>query len=87
MANKLLQHLEIWADSGLQVKLMLDNGTVVVGALREFDRDEVVIEPVVDGQVRPITVVQVAHVAMATYSDDFVPDEDEATEEGVVATE
>jgi hypothetical protein len=85
MRNKLLNHLEIWADSGLQVKLMLDNGAVIVGSLREFDRDEVVIEPVVDGEVRPITVVQLAHVAMATYSDDFVPDEDDAAADTTAA--
>jgi hypothetical protein len=70
MRTKLKYMLDVWRDGGFVVQLTLSNGTVVAGRLKETDVDEVIIEPVVDGRAGPLTVVQLAHVAMATYVDE-----------------
>lgn len=70
MRTKLKYMLDVWRDGGFVVQLTLSNGTVVAGRLKETDVDEVIIEPLVDGRAGPLTVVQLAHVAMATYVDE-----------------
>jgi hypothetical protein len=69
MRTKLRNLLEVWSDGGLTVRLGLTNGEVVEGHIRELDRDEIVLEPIVNDQPGPITVVQVDHVVTATYTD------------------
>jgi hypothetical protein len=69
MLTKLRNLLEIWSDGGLTVQLTLTTGDVVEGHVREIDRDEIVLEPIVDGEPGPLTVVLFAHVVMATYTD------------------
>jgi hypothetical protein len=70
MRTKLKYMLDVWRDGGFVVQLTLSNGTIVAGRLKETDVDEVIIEPLVDGRAGPLTVVQLAHVAMATYVDE-----------------
>ena len=70
MRTKLKYMLDVWRDGGFVVQLTLSNGTVVAGRLKETDVDEVIIEPLVEGRAGPLTVVQLAHVAMATYVDE-----------------
>jgi hypothetical protein len=69
-------------DAGFTVQLTLSTGDVISGQLKETDLDEVILEPDVDGEPGPLTVVQLAHVMMATYVDDVVEDEvvDEVTD-------
>ncbi|HKA03202.1 MAG TPA: hypothetical protein VKD67_02705 [Acidimicrobiales bacterium] len=69
MRTKLRNLLEVWSDGGLTVRLGLTNGEVLEGHVRELDRDEIVIEPIVNGQPGPITVVLVDHIVTATYTD------------------
>ena len=70
MRTKLKYMLDVWRDGDFVVQLTLSNGAVVTGRLKETDVDEVIIEPVVNGRAGPLTVVQLAHVAMATYVDE-----------------
>jgi hypothetical protein len=70
MRTKLKYMLDVWRDGGFAVQLTLSNGAVVTGRLKETDVDEVIIEPLVNGRAGPLTVVQLAHVAMATYVDE-----------------
>jgi hypothetical protein len=70
MRTKLKYMLDVWRDGGFVVRLTLSNGTVVTGRLKETDVDEVILEPENDGRAGPLTVVQLAHVAMATYVDE-----------------
>jgi hypothetical protein len=76
MRGKLKYMLDIWMDAGFMVQLTLSTGAVISGRLKETDLDEVILEPDVDGELGPLTVVQLAHVMLATYVDD----EAEATE-------
>jgi hypothetical protein len=69
MRTKLRNLLELWSDGGLTVRLGLTNGQLLEGHVRELDRDEIVIEPIVDGEPGPITVVLVDHIVTATYTD------------------
>jgi hypothetical protein len=69
MRTKLRNLLEVWSDGGLTVRLGLTNGEVLEGHVRELDRDEIVIEPIVDGEAGPLTVVLVDHIVTATYTD------------------
>jgi hypothetical protein len=69
MRTKLRNLLEVWSDGGLTVRLALTNGEVLEGHVREIDNDEIVIEPIVEGQPGPITVVLTSHVVTATYTD------------------
>jgi hypothetical protein len=69
MRTKLRNLLEVWSDGGLTVRLGLTNGEVLEGHVRELDRDEIVIEPIVDGEPGPLTVVLVDHIVTATYTD------------------
>jgi hypothetical protein len=69
MRTKLRNLLEVWSDGGLTVRLGLTNGQLLEGHVRELDRDEIVIEPIVDGEPGPITVVLVDHIVTATYTD------------------
>jgi hypothetical protein len=70
MRGKLKYMLDVWMDAGFMVQLTLSTGAIVSGRLKETDHDEVILEPDVDGQPGPLTVVQLAHVMMATYVDD-----------------
>jgi hypothetical protein len=70
MRTKLKYMLDVWRDGDFVVQLTLSNGAVVTGRLKETDVDEVIIEPLVNGRAGPLTVVQLAHVAMATYVDE-----------------
>lgn len=67
MRTKLKYMLDIWMDGGFVVLLTLSTGQVIEGRLKETDTDEVIIEPIFDGQPGPLTVVNLAHVVMATY--------------------
>ena len=69
MRNKLKYMLEVWGEAGFVVQLTLSNGLIVTGRLKEIEADDVIMEPEIDGRVGPLTVVQLAHVAMATYVD------------------
>jgi hypothetical protein len=69
MRTKLRNFLEVWSDGGLTVRLGLTNGEILEGHIRELDRDEIVLEPIVNGQPGPLTVVQMEHVVTATYTD------------------
>jgi hypothetical protein len=69
MRTKLRNLLEVWSDGGLTVRLGLTNGQILEGHVRELDRDEIVLEPIVNGEPGPITVVLVDHIVTATYTD------------------
>jgi hypothetical protein len=69
MRTKLRNFLEVWSDGGLTVRLGLTNGEILEGHIRELDRDEIVLEPIVNGQPGPLTVVLMEHVVTATYTD------------------
>jgi hypothetical protein len=69
MLTKLRNHLEVWSDGGLTVRLTLSTGAVIEGHVREIDRDEVVLEPIVAGVPGPLTVIVLAHIVTASYTD------------------
>jgi hypothetical protein len=69
MRTKLRNLLEVWSDGGLTVRLGLTNGQMLEGHVRELDRDEIVLEPIVNGEPGPITVVLIDHIVTATYTD------------------
>jgi hypothetical protein len=69
MRTKLRNFLEVWSDGGLTVRLGLTNGEILEGHIRELDRDEIVLEPIVNDQPGPLTVVLIDHVVTATYTD------------------
>jgi hypothetical protein len=69
MRTKLRNLLEVWSDGGLTVRLALSNGDVIEGHIREIDNDELVIEPIRDGERGPLTVVLTQHLVTATYTD------------------
>ena len=69
MRTKLRNFLEVWSDGGLTVRLGLTNGQILEGHIRELDRDEIVLEPIVDDRPGPLTVVLIDHVVTATYTD------------------
>ena len=53
MRTKLRNLLEVWSDGGLTVRLGLTNGQVLEGHVRELDRDEIVLEPIVTTSPAP----------------------------------
>ena len=70
MRTKLKYMLDIWMDGGFVVRLTLSTGDVIEGRLKETDTDEVMLEPVIEDGTGPLTVVNLAHVVMATYVDE-----------------
>ncbi len=67
MRRKLQNMLETWSEAGMHIRLSLVTGEVVTGRLEELDSDEAVIEPVVEGETWPLTVVLLDHVVTASY--------------------
>jgi hypothetical protein len=69
MRSKLRNLIEVWSDGGLTLRFTLTSGDVIEGHVREFDSDEVLIEPIVDGKPGTLTLLMLEHIVMATYTD------------------
>lgn len=67
MRRKLQNMLETWSQAGWHLRLSLTTGEVIQGRLEELDGDELIVEPVTDGVVGPLTVVLLDHVVTASY--------------------
>jgi hypothetical protein len=75
MRSKLRHMLGMWHDAGLVVRLRLVTGDVIEGLIEEVDGDELVLEPVSQGQRLPIMVVMLDHVVTVQYTDTQLVDE------------
>jgi hypothetical protein len=81
MRNKLRNMVDRWAEQGLVVEVTLVNGVVLRGRVIEIDNDEMILEPIYDGEYGSLVVIQVAHLVTVTYTDDDLPAEDTAAQD------
>jgi hypothetical protein len=73
MRNKLRNMVDRWAEQGLVVGVTLANGVELQGRVIEIDSDELILEPIYDGQFGSLVIIQVHYLVTATYTDDEMP--------------
>lgn len=73
MRNKLRNMVDRWAEAGLVVEVSLANGVVLRGRVLEIDSDELILEPIYDGQFGSLVIIQVHYLVTVTYTSDAMP--------------
>jgi hypothetical protein len=80
MRNKMRNLVSRWASVGLVVEVELSTGTVLRGRVEEIDGDELILEPIEDGQFAALIVIAMPHVVSVRYTDDEMPSASSDTE-------